>query len=180
MTPEFERPELPDGDLWAFGYGSLMWRPGFDYLEMHLARLHGYHRALCIWSWVHRGTRERPGMVFGLDAGGSCVGRVFRVAAADKFKVAEYLYAREMVSQVYAPRVLSVWVLNQRVRALAFVVDRAHVQYAGRPPLDEAAAAIRTAEGKSGRNIDYLVNTVAHLREIGIEDSGLNRLLAAC
>lgn len=171
-------PRLPDGDLWVFGYGSLMWRPGFGYLEMHSARLHGYHRALCVWSWVHRGCREQPGLVFGLDRGGSCVGRVFRVAAAHKDSAAHYLYEREMVTSVYVPRLLPVNLEERTVTALTFGIDRRHPQYAGKLDPRRAAAVVGQAVGRSGPNREYLLNTVLHLRELGIRDAGLERVAA--
>jgi cation transport protein ChaC len=160
----------------VFGYGSLMWRPGFDYLEMHTARLHGYHRSLCVWSWVHRGTQQSPGLVFGLDSGGSCLGRVFRVPAAGKQTVADYLYAREMVTPVYRPRLQKVYYAGTMVVALTFVVDRRHPQYAGKLAAETAAMTVGGARGQSGCNKDYLVNTVAHLEELGIYDPQLNRI----
>jgi cation transport protein ChaC len=174
-TLEQTTPMLPPGDLWVFGYGSLRWRPGFDYLEMHTARLHGYHRALCVWSWVHRGTQQYPGLVFGLDSGGSCLGRVFRVAATLKQTVADYLYAREMVTPVYRPRLQQVYYSGTVVRALTFVVDRQHPQYAGKLAAETAAVTVRAAHGHSGCNKDYLMNTVAHLEELGIHDPQLYR-----
>lgn len=162
---------LPPGDLWVFGYGSLMWRPGFTALEVQLARLHGYHRALCIYSWVHRGTQERPGLVFGLDRGGACVGRAFRVAEAIRDGVVSYLYQREMVTAVYVPRVVHLRLQDgQRVAALTFVVDRKHQQYAGRLHAEEAARTVNGAVGQSGANPEYVQSTLAHLQELGIRD----------
>lgn len=168
--------ELPLGDLWVFGYGSLMWRPGFEYLEVRPARLYGYHRALCIWSWVHRGTQEQPGLVFGLDAGGSCIGRAFRIAEADKPAVVEYLYAREMVTAVYIPRLHTVRLPEGPVTALCFVVDRRHRQYAGRLAVEQAAGVVAGARGQSGANREYLCNTVDHLEELGIREPALLRI----
>ena len=167
---------LPAGDLWVFGYGSLMWRPGFEYRDVQPARLYGYHRALCVWSWVHRGTREQPGLVFGLDAGGSCVGRAFRIPAAAKQAVVEYLYAREMVTAVYIPRLHTVRLAGTAVTALCFVVDRRHRQYAGRLDVEQAASVVATAQGQSGANRDYLCNTVDHLEELGIREPSLIRI----
>ena len=117
-----------------FGYGSLMWRPGFEYIERVRARLIGEHRALCVYSFVHRGTPEKPGLVLGLDRGGACRGIAFRVAAQDSAATIAYLREREQVTSVYREVMRSVWLENdarQRVSALAYVVDRGHVQYAG-------------------------------------------------
>ncbi len=167
---------LPAGDLWVFGYGSLMWRPGFAYAERQAARLYGYHRALCVWSWVHRGSERRPGLVLGLDRGGSCIGRAFRVAAAEKYAVAAYLVAREMVTPVYRPMLHPLHLAGRRVTALSFTIDRANPQYAGKIGLETAAAVVRRARGVAGPNTEYLVNTVAHLDQLGIADGFLHRL----
>ena len=168
--------DLPQGDLWVFGYGSLMWRPGFAYREMGAARLYGHHRALCVWSWVHRGSERRPGLVLGLDRGGSCIGRAFRVDQADSHAVAAYLCAREMVTPVYQPLLHPVHLADATVTALTFTIDRANPQYAGKLTLATAAAAVRGARGINGDNIDYVLNTVAHLDELGIADRFLHRL----
>ena len=126
-------------DLWVFGYGSLMWRPGFEFEERRPALLRGYHRAFCVYSHVHRGTPEKPGLVFGLDAGGSCRGVAFRVDAARAEDVKRYLQAREQVTLVYRDVVKPVELVDEgrRVEALCFVVDRAHEQYAGRIDFDQ-------------------------------------------
>ena len=168
------KPVLPPGDLWIFGYGSLMWRPGFDFLERQAARIYGYHRSLCVWSWVHRGTPEQPGLVFGLDAGGSCVGRAFRVAEPSKHDVAEYLYRREMVTAVYQARLHRVYLSTGKiVTALSFIVDRRHPQYAGLLSAEQAAAVVACARGQSGPNPEYLCSTLAHMAELGIHEPEL-------
>ena len=155
--------------MWVFGYGSLMWKPGFPHREARLAHLHGYHRALCVWSWVHRGTRARPGLVLGLDRGGSCLGIAHRVAAADRASTVDYLYARELVTHVYVPVVRRIRVAEMgTVTALTFIVDRDHDQYAGRLSPEQAARTIREARGRSGPNPEYFANTMAHLAELGI------------
>jgi len=174
-------PELrwPRGDLWVFGYGSLMWQPGFDYAEARPAMLYGYHRALCLWSEHYRGTPEAPGLVFGLDAGGACRGRAFRVARADRDRVVDYLYKRELISYVYLPRLHPLHIDRGRtVPALIFVADRRHPQYAGKLPLAEVAAIVARSVGKSGTGRDYLANTVAHLDALGIKDGIAHRVLA--
>src|SRR3954467_3077889 len=123
------------GDLWVFGYGSLMWRPGFDFIEQVPARLIGEHRALCVYSFDHRGTPEKPGLVLGLDRGGACRGIAFRVAASRREATIAYLREREQTTHVYREVMRSVWLeddARRRVSAMAYVVDRGHVQYAGR------------------------------------------------
>ncbi|NIR30948.1 MAG: gamma-glutamylcyclotransferase [Gammaproteobacteria bacterium] len=161
-------PVLPAGSFWVFGYGSLMWNPGFTAVEVHRARLHGYHRWLCVWSWTYRGTRANPGLVLGLDRGGSCLGRAFRVRAGDRAGVVDYLYARELISDVYRPVLRCVRLEDgRRVRALTFVVDRCHAQYAGKLSPERAAAVVRGARGVRGPNHEYVINTAMHLRELG-------------
>lgn len=168
-------------DLWVFGYGSLMWRPGFDHVERRPARLHGYHRDFCVYSHVHRGTPTRPGLVFGLDAGGSCRGVAFRVEAAKAAAVRDYLRTREQVTLVYIERQASVTLVDsqQRVEALCFVVDRGHQQYAGKLDFDRQVEMIVHGAGQSGQNPEYLSSTVKHLNEAGIADKELNRLWQA-
>src|ERR1700751_4097263 len=145
--------ETAKGDLWVFGYGSLMWRPGFDYVEKVQARLIGAHRALCVYSFGHRGTPEKPGLVLGLDRGGACRGIAFRVAAKHRASTVAYLRGREQVTSVYREVMRSVWLENeprQRVSALAYVVDRGHVQYAGRLSLAEQLRTLQRGPGKPG------------------------------
>jgi cation transport protein ChaC len=167
------------GDFWVFGYGSLIWRPGFAYIEARRARLHGFRRSLCIYSWVHRGTEARPGLVLGLDRGGSCVGLAFRVSGELRTEVTAYLRERELVTNVYLERLLNVRLDNgETVKALSFVVDRSHGQYAGSLDIGEAVSVIRGAVGQSGRNEDYVFNTVQHLDTLGIRDHWLERVAA--
>ncbi|MBI1206073.1 MAG: gamma-glutamylcyclotransferase [Azospirillum sp.] len=173
----FERTLETDRDLWVFAYGSLMWDPGFVYAEHCPALLRGYHRSFCIASVRHRGTAERPGLVFGLDHGGSCRGVAFRVAAPAIAEVLAQLWQREMVSHVYRPKRLPVRLSSGTVVAIAFVVDRSHPQYCGRLDLEEAATRICQGVGGRGRNLDYLSKTVEHLRQLGIADHGLEALL---
>jgi cation transport protein ChaC len=127
--------EHESGDLWVFGYGSLMWRPGFAFVERVPARLVGLHRALCVYSFVHRGTPERPGLVLGLDRGGMCRGIAYRVAAAKRVETIAYLRGREQVTTVYLEIMRQIALedtARRRVRALCYIVDPSHVQYAGR------------------------------------------------
>ena len=162
-----------------FGYGSLMWRPGFDYLERVPARLIGLHRALCVFSFVHRGTPERPGLVLGLDRGGMCRGIAFRVAAAARDETIAYLRAREQVTSVYLETMRRIELEDEtrrQVRALCYIVDRSHVQYAGRLTLAESLHHVRQGHGKSGANRDYVLETVRALEALGYRESELHLL----
>jgi len=160
--------------FWIFGYGSLMWNPGFSPETASKATMHGVHRALCVRSWVHRGTQEQPGLVLGLDRGGSCHGMAFAVDMAQKDAVIAYLRERELVTQVYLERTRPARLDNgERIEALVYVVDRNHPQYAGKLDDAEIATTVLRGQGKSGRNIDYVENTVSHLREMGIRDPHL-------
>ena len=166
------------GDLWIFAYGSLMWRPDFAFVERVRARLFGYHRALCIYSHHHRGTEQRPGLVLGLDRGGSCVGQCFRIAAPARAATLDAVRRRELISGVYAEIAAPVRLADgRRLAAVAYVALRGHPQYAG--ALDEAAVARHVAQGHGtgGPNIDYLRNTQAHLAEMGIRDERLAAVL---
>ena len=164
-------------DFWVFGYGSLMWRPGFEYRERRRARLTGYHRSLCIHSWRHRGTRARPGLVLGLDRGGACVGVAFRVAGGDRAAVMAYLRERELVNGVYIERPSKVILSDgQAASAISYVADRAHEQYAGRLGVDEAIDRVCGAVGGAGPNEDYVLNTVAHLHELDIRDTWMEQV----
>ena len=170
---------LPKGDLWVFGYGSLMWRPGFDFVEQVPARLIGEHRALCVYSFVHRGTPEKPGLVLGLDRGGACRGIAFRVAEQNRAATVAYLRAREQVTSVYREVMRAGWLENdarQRVSALTYVVDRGHVQYAGRLSLHEQLSHVRHGHGQSGANRDYVTSTVKAIEAQGFRDAQLHRL----
>jgi cation transport protein ChaC len=167
-------------DFWIFGYGSLMWNPGFDLLERQHAVMHGVHRSLCVHSWVHRGTQEKPGLVLGLDRGGSCHGVAMRVAPDQWDRVIAYLRERELVTSVYLERQRRARLTSgSAIDALVYVVDRRHPQYAGRLPEQEIARIVRTGEGRSGRNIDYVENTIVHLRQRGIRDTHLEAVSAA-
>lgn len=160
-----------------FAYGSLMWRPDFCPAETRMARLAGWHRAMCILSTVYRGTPARPGLVLGLDRGGSCRGRALRVEAADWPAVKAMLDARELVTGVYLPRFVPVRLEDgRRVRAYAFVCDRAHAQYWS-GGVEDMVRLIRQGQGSGGRARDYLASTVDHLAALGIADGTLHRLL---
>jgi glutathione-specific gamma-glutamylcyclotransferase len=167
-------------DLWVFGYGSLMWRPGFPHVERRHARLNGYHRSLCVYSHVHRGTPERPGLVLGLDRGGSCHGVAFRVPAAEAAATLHYLREREQVTAVYRERRLAVHLEGRRVViAVTYVVDRHHPQYAGRLPDPDLLRHVRQGAGVSGLNPDYVRSTHEHLLQMGVTDPILKRLAEA-
>ena len=166
-------------DLWVFGYGSLMWRPGFEFIERVPARLVGEHRALCVYSFDQRGTPEKPGLVLGLDRGGACRGVAFRVVAKRREETVEYLRSREQTTHVYREVMRSVWLGNEsrdRVSALAYVVDRGHVQYAGRLSLAEQLRLVRQGHGRSGNNRDYVVSTVKSIEAQGFRDPQLHQL----
>ena len=171
--------ESSKGDLWVFGYGSLMWRPGFEFTEQVPARLIGEHRALCVYSFDHRGTPEKPGLVLGLDRGGACRGIAYRVAAGLRENTVKYLRGREQTTHVYREVMRSVWLENdarQRVSALVYVVDRGHVQYAGRLSLHEQLSHVRQGHGQSGANRDYVTSTVKAIEAQGFRDTQLHRL----
>src|SRR5437763_1620285 len=171
--------EHQNEDLWVFGYGSLIWRPGFDYLAREPARLVGAHRALCVLSHVHRGTPERPGLVLGLDQGGACRGIAYRIAAAARLQTVAYLRGREQVTMVYRECVRSVWLdgmPERRVPALCYVVDRGHAQYAGRLTIEQQLHLVRQGHGRSGANRDYVLATVRALEALGCGDPALHRL----
>ena len=173
------KAELSKGDLWVFGYGSLMWRPGFAFIEQVPARLIGEHRALCVYSFDHRGTPEKPGLVLGLDRGGACRGIAFRVTASHRNDTIEYLRSREQTTNVYREVMRSVWLENearQRVSALAYVVDRGHVQYAGRLSLDQQLRYVLQGHGRSGNNRDYVLSTVQSIEAQGFRDPQLHQL----
>jgi cation transport protein ChaC len=164
-------------ELWVFGYGSLIWRPGFPFLERRIARLTGAHRALCVYSWVHRGTPEQPGLVLGLDRGGTCRGLAFRVAAEERANVIAYLREREQVTAVYLERMREIrFEDGSATQALTFMVDRNHGQYAGKLDPDTELRIVAQAAGQSGANRDYVINTAAHLAELGMPDARLDLL----
>jgi cation transport protein ChaC len=166
------------GTHWVFGYGSLIWNPGFAHISAQQGLLRGAHRSLSIISMHHRGTADRPGLVFGLARGGACRGMVFEVTDADWSAVRAYLEAREQVTSVYRDVMRPVRLADGRmVSALAFVVDEAHEQFAGRLSLEQQLAMVRAGVGLSGRNVDYVINTARHLATLGIRDRQLMALV---
>lgn len=181
-VPPMPRGFLPggaaDGDFWVFAYGSLMWRPGFAHKEERPALVRGYHRAACILSVRYRGTPELPGLVVGLDRGGSCRGRAYLVDAADRADVIDYLDRRELATGVYLRRNLQCELDDgRRVLAYGYVADPTHVQYAGRYTTEEKVRVIRQGVGWEGRSRDYIANTIAQMEAMGIHDGQLHALL---
>src|SRR6478609_8053309 len=171
---------LHPGDLWVFGYGSLMWSPCFPYREKRLARIHGYHRALCILSTRYRGTKRKPGLVMGLCRGGSCWGMAYRVHADRVRRALARLWQREMPRRVYAPRLLQVQIADGRqVRALAFLADPTHPAYVRELDLHGRARLVAQGIGQRGTAVDYIRNTLQHMRELGVGDPHLERILHA-
>ncbi len=170
-----------DGSIWVFGYGSLMWRPGFEALERSSARLAGYQRRFCIYSVHHRGSAERPGLVLGLDRGGSCDGVAFRVAAGEREDTLAYLRAREQVNGVYREAHVGLELVGhagRHVIATTFIAEPAHPSYAGKLPIAMQARLIRAAAGLSGANIDYLFQTIRQLETMQIHDRDLYRVMS--
>lgn len=170
----------PPSTHWVFGYGSLIWKPGFAFRQKSTALLRGAHRSLCIYSHRHRGTPERPGLVFGLVRGGSCRGMAFEVEAERWDDVHHYLEAREMDRGVYREAYRPVVLDDGRVvTALAFLVDTRHVQYAGRLAVAEQVRLVRSGVGESGPNPEYVLETARHLEALGIRDRYLSELVEA-
>ncbi len=170
---------MGDAPLWVFGYGSLMWNPGFEHDARAIARLSGYARTFCMRSIHHRGTPEHPGLVLALDAvpGAACDGLVFRVTPGSEAQTLADLRERELISSAYLEKILPVDIVGgPRVQALTFVVDREHAQYCGGLTLAEQADVITSAVGGRGANTDYLYSTTEHLAELGIRDPDLEWL----
>lgn len=165
-------------DLWVFAYASLIWRPDFDVAEQRLARVHGWHRALKMWSRVNRGTPEVPGLVFALLSGGSCQGAVLRVPRADGEAVLHRLWEREMVTGVYDPRWLHCATEGGPVRALGFTLSRSSPNFTGDLSPQHYRDIFRHARGRYGTTLDYARQTLHCLRQHGIHDPALHRLLS--
>jgi glutathione-specific gamma-glutamylcyclotransferase len=171
--------ETARGDLWIFGYGSLMWRPGFAFSLRCKAMLRGWRRSLCIYSHIYRGTPDRPGLVLGLDRGGACQGVAFRVEAALSEPTIRHLREREQVTAVYVERMVPVELESgERVSALTYVADRLHAQYAGRLGRQAMLERVRDGSGVSGDNAAYVTETHDHLLAIGVRDGDLEWLAA--
>ncbi len=167
--------------MWVFGYGSLLWNPGFPVARRELAVLHGYARSFCMSSIHHRGTEEVPGLVLALDAveGAHCRGLALAVEPGHEEPTLEALRERELISSAYVERMLEVELeAGHRVEAVTYVIDPDHVQYCGGMPLEDQARIIARATGGRGPNSEYLFNTAQHLAEIGLHDPDLDWLSA--
>jgi cation transport protein ChaC len=167
---------VPQGELWVFGYGSLMWDPGFPHDHAAPALLRGYHRAFCIYSTRHRGTHEKPGLVLGLNRGGACRGMAYRVPADAASSVLDTLWDREMPSAAYMPRRLRVTLGGHSVMALTFVANTRHEGYTGELAAEDIARLIAGGRGLRGHNAEYLINTLQHLEALGVHDARLHKL----
>ncbi len=168
----------PHADFWIFGYGSLIWNPGFPYAEVAAARIYGFHRRLCVLSTIYRGTPEKPGLLLGLERSGSCTGRAFRVCAQHVNETLSYLDEREQVTKVYCPHFARTRLSDGRiVQSYTFVVRHEHEQYAGKLSIDEQARLIAQGVGERGSSLDYMINTIKHMNELGITDTPLHRVL---
>ena len=187
MPPEIARLRESGAPVWIFAYGSLMWNPEIACAEARPALLHGYHRRFCLYSYDYRGTREQPGLVLGLDRGGTCWGMALRLDGGALAASLDTLWSREMSGGgVYQMRRLGVRAVGLQptdlirggsaLSAYGFVVRRDHPDYAGRLPLDEAARLIAAAVGERGFCRDYLASTLCHLEALGLRDQGLRRL----
>ncbi|EFI59075.1 gamma-glutamylcyclotransferase [Comamonas thiooxydans] len=167
-----------DEDLWIFGYGSLIWRPEFDFSERRSAHVHGWHRALKMWSTINRGTPQVPGLVFGMLSGGSCQGMAFRIPRNQGDTVMRKLWLREMPNAVYDPRWLPCRTPHGAVKALAFTLSRQSPHHTGELAPDEYRRIFSEAQGIYGTTLDYAQATFDELQRLGIDDKALKRLLA--
>lgn len=168
------------GDIWIFAYGSLIWNPLFPFAEKRVARIYGLHRSFCLWSRLGRGTRERPGLVLGLDDGGSCAGLTLRIEAKHVPEELFLIWRREMVTGAYAPTWVKACTSRGAVYAIAFVMNKHSHAYAGRLPEQEIVKNIRSAAGMNGRCSDYLQQTATGLAAHDIADPALARLARLC
>lgn len=166
----------PNDEVWVFAYGSLIWNPAFDFVEQRIGRVHGYHRRYCIISQTGRGSPDRPGMMLGLDRGGSCHGVVYRIAPDKVDEELDIIWSREMVARGYDPRWVRVWTPRGPVHAIAFIVRHDFDRYTGKLPEEQMAQMIATGAGWLGSCAEYLHNTVQHLNALGLPDAQLRRL----
>lgn len=173
----YEKLRLPRSNLWVFGYGSLMWDPGFPFSESKRGRIFGYHRSLCLRSVRYRGTDSNPGLVFGLDRGGSCTGICYRLNSNRQREVASYLQDREMLNNAYEPYIRSVTLDDGRcVDAIVFVVKRQHPSYVRNLTSSQIAGIVASASGQRGANLDYVISTIKILEKFGIHDRELKNV----
>ena len=166
-------------DLHVFGYGSLMWNPALEVAETRVARVHGWHRGFCLRMIFARGTPEEPGAMLGLDRGGACRGLLHRIDAANVEPELRLLWRREMLAGAYDARWVRATVGARPIRALTFVVNRAHERYIGGYPIDQVAYLIRTGRGPLGTARGYFDETVLTLQRLGLLDAGIERLRRA-
>ncbi len=170
----------PQGDFWLFAYGSLMWNPEFHYLRAETARLYGYHRRLCLWSVEHRGTLESPGLVMGLDRGGSCQGQAFLIAETDATEIIERLNHREMITGAYHSALKTLRLSSgEQVQGVCLIARRDHPQYAAGLDQAHTIECVRQAHGGRGSNREYVLNTAHRLQQMGMHDAQLEAIAAA-
>lgn len=169
-----EAPET--GDVWVFGYGSLIWNPAFHFVEKRTARIHGYHRRFCLWTPLGRGTTENPGLMLALESGGACRGVAFRIAEQAVETELDILWRREMFTGAYRPTWVTARTSHGAFPAITFVINRDNARYAGRLSEEQIAQHIATAAGPMGACRDYLFETVRHLAELGIRDPHLEAM----
>lgn len=165
-------------DIWVFAYGSLLWNPLIRYEEQRVARLRGWHRRFCLWAPVGRGTPERPGLMLGLERGGSCRGIAFRIPAHSPGEL-ELLWQREMISSSYVPRVMAIETAKGPQKAIAFTINKNSYRYAHNLSEERITHILATAKGEFGSSADYLRRTVSELRAAGIHDRTLERLFSS-
>ena len=163
--------------VWVFGYGSLMWNPAFHVAQTARARIYGYHRAFCLSLTFGRGSPEKPGLMLGLESGGSCVGMAHKIAPKNVSSELEILWMREMLGGTYIPKWLNAELPNgKKQRVLTFIANKSHLRYIGTQPFKKSAKRIATSEGYLGDNRTYLYNTIEGMDELGIGDGSLHRL----
>jgi cation transport protein ChaC len=169
--------DAPPGDLWIFAYGSLLWNPTVHVAEARIAHMRGYHRRFCLRTTLGRGSPEMPGLILGLEPGGSCSGQVLRVVRADAERELELLFRREMIAGSYTPKWLPVTAVGLgRIKAMTFIMNRRHERYTGRLSEEDVVHSIACAAGPLGKCSDYLDQTVASLAALGLEDKAMTRL----
>ncbi len=164
------------GDLWLFGYGSLIWNPAFEFAERRIGAIYGRHRQFCLWTWLGRGSRDCPGLMLGLEAGGKCRGVAYRIDAEAIDSELDVVWRREMLTAAYRPIWVRVETDQGSVPALTFAINRQHERYAGKLAIDYVAERLAAACGPLGTGAEYLFNTHRHLTELGLRDRYLDRL----